>query len=269
MVHRRLSEMKTLSTAIVTTFLLLAGAEWSFAKEWRGLSPLRSTRADVVRLFNKCNEQKEACAFRLGNENVYILFSGGLPAKFSECAQRLPPETIMFIDVEFKTPRSFKTLRLDKKNFITFNPSEPRKMGLKGYWNEEDGLLINTLRGKVIQLEFLPTALDRFQCATFYYEPESFIAVIVNHYSALNVDCPTRSPKTGEKIVCSADGNVNASRGYTWTVTGGRIISGQLTDRITVDTTGVAGQTIVVTAEHRDVFGHVVIASCRVPMQTE
>ena len=99
--------MKTLITATFNLFLFFAAVECSFAKEWRGLTPLRSTRADVVRLLNQCSEQKEACAFTLENEDVYILFSGGLADDYSECAKILPAETVMFIDVQPKATPKF------------------------------------------------------------------------------------------------------------------------------------------------------------------
>ena len=62
-------------TALIVVFTLLAVQD-CFAKEWRGIAPLRSTRADVVRLFNQCSDQAEACTFSLAQEEVYILFSG-------------------------------------------------------------------------------------------------------------------------------------------------------------------------------------------------
>src|SRR5689334_8882193 len=102
--------MKNLVTAAFAIVLLLLTSQFCLAAEWYGLAPLRSTREDVVRRLNQCADQKEACAFSLGDEDVYILFSSGLTKDHSECVKRLPPQTIMFIDVEFrKTPR-FKDL---------------------------------------------------------------------------------------------------------------------------------------------------------------
>jgi hypothetical protein len=256
--------MKTFLTATVIILTLLAGVESPFAMEWRGLTPLRSTRADVVRLLNQCSDQKEACAFTLGNENVYILFSGGLTDDYAECERLLPAETIMFIDIELKATPKIKSLSLENKKFRTFNPSEPYKMGLKGYWNENDGFLINTLRGKVIQLDYLSAPADQSRCAGFYEEPASFIKMVPVHVPIVSVDCPAKPVRAGDKIAFSALTNVNAKRGYTWTVSSGKIISGQFTHQITVDTTGLSGQTIVATAEIRDVFAHTAAAACKV-----
>ncbi len=244
--------------------LLLVASEYSVAKGWRDITPLRSTRADVVRLLNQCSEQKEACAFTLDNEDIYILFSGGLTDEYAECSRMLPAETVMFINVEKKATPKIESLNLDKKKFTTFNPAEPYKMDLKGYWNESDGLLINTLRGKVIEIDYLASDADKSRCLSFYEEPESFIKIIPVHVPLITVDSSVKSARAGERVTFSAFANVNAKRGYTWTVSTGKIVSGQFTHKITVDTSGLAGQTVVATAEIRDVFSQTAVASGKV-----
>jgi PKD-like domain len=69
------------------------------------------------------------------------------------------------------------------------------------------------------------------------------------------VDGP-ESIKPGETLKLSAHSNINDKCGYTWTVSAGRIASGQYTQQITVDTTELAGHKIVITAEIGDGFGH-------------
>lgn len=43
------------------------------AKDWQGIVPLYSIRADVIRLLNQCSEHNEACKFETDSEAVYIL----------------------------------------------------------------------------------------------------------------------------------------------------------------------------------------------------
>ncbi|HEX6728946.1 MAG TPA: hypothetical protein VF074_03000, partial [Pyrinomonadaceae bacterium] len=107
--------MRSLTKLSLGVLFLLAASELSYAKEWRGLVPLRSTRSDVVQLLNQCSDQREACRFTLNTENVHILFSGGLPPEYGGCATRLPPETVMFISVEPTTKLKLANLRLDKR----------------------------------------------------------------------------------------------------------------------------------------------------------
>ena len=49
---------------------------------------------------------------------------------------------------------------------------------------------------------------------------------------------------------------MNEILGYEWTLTSGRIISGQYSKQVTIDTTGLAGQKITVTAEIGDGSHH-------------
>jgi hypothetical protein len=127
-------------------------------------------------------------------------------------------------------------------------------MGFKGYWNESEGLLINTLQGKVIQIDYLAAAADKSRCLSFYHEPESFIRIWTVHVPIIIVNSSVKYTKAGESVSFSAFANVNAKRGYSWAVTNGKILSGQLTHKITVDTSGLAGQSVIATAELRDIL---------------
>jgi hypothetical protein len=211
---------------------------------------------------NQCSDQKEACAFTEGDENIYILFSGGLRANYNGCAERLPDETVMFIDVALSKTRKLRSLRLDMKKFRTFNPSDPVKMDLKGYWSDAEGLLIKTLRGNVLQLTYLAVPNDRASCLSFYEEPESFIRVTAVHVPLVSLSCSPDSVTAGEPVVVQAYTNANARRGYTWVVSAGKIVSGQHTERVTIDTSSVKESSLIVTAELNDGFGHTAAASC-------
>jgi hypothetical protein len=70
--------------------------------------------------------------------------------------------------------------------------------------------------------------------------------------------------KAGEKLKVVAHSNVNETRGYTWTITSGKIIAGQYTNEVTIDTTGLEGQTLIVTAEIRYSMHIAITGSCSV-----
>lgn len=80
----------------------------------------------------------------------------------------------------------------------------------------------------------------------------------------ISLTCPSGRPEEGEQIVLSADYNFEVLRDITWTLSDGKIVEGQHTRTITVDTSGLAGKTIKATAECDDGFGHLVAASCEV-----
>lgn len=246
--------MKTLIKASLGFFFVAVVSNASQAKEWQGLEPLRSTRTDVIRLVNQCSDQTEACRFKLEKEDVYILFSGGLGTKYTECAARLPAGTIMLIQVRPRNPLKLSDLKLDKRAFTSFNPSAPLKRGFIGYRNQ-DGLVIQVYKKSVVQIVYLANDSDRNLCAEYYEEPESFVEVVFNHYDNMYVDGP-ESVKAGEILRMSAYSNINDKCGYNWTLSGGRIASGQYTNQITIDTAQFAGQKIVITAEIGDESGH-------------
>jgi len=251
--------MKTLIEAILG--LLFVAVVWtsSQAEEWRGLQPLRSSRSDVIRLMNQCSDQTEACRFTLEKENVYILFSGGLRTEYAECATRLPVGTIMFIQVRPRSPLKLSDLKLDKRAFTSFNPSAPLKSSFSGYRNR-DGVVIQAYKKIVVQMVYLANDYDRDLCAQYYEEPESFVEKVFNHYDSMEVVGP-ESVTAGETLKLSAYSNINDKCGYNWTLSAGRIASGQYTQRITIDTRELAGQKIVITAEIGDESGHYMTSS--------
>ena len=236
---------------ILITILLLGAAKLSYAMEWKGIVPLRSTRSDVVRLLNQCSDQIQACRFTLDNEDVHILFSGGLSDHYQVCATRLPPETVMFIAVKPREKLKLSALRLDKRTLKSFTPSAPYK--LKGY-RSSDGLVVSLFEDRILQIFYIAQPSDQHLCADFYLNPESFVQVHIVHVPMVQrVDGP-ETIKAGQILKASAMSNMNEILGYTWTVTGGRIVSGQYTNAVSVDTTGLAGRMITITAEMRGPF---------------
>ena len=121
------------------------------AKEWRGITPLHSTQADVARLFGGCADPDGGCKVRVDNEEAYFVFSNGPVVRdYNECAKKLPPNTVLLIEVVLIHPPKLSALRINKRNFRTFDPSSPPNIGYKGYINETDGLIIKTYKGRVL-----------------------------------------------------------------------------------------------------------------------
>lgn len=77
----------------------------------------------------------------------------------------------------------------------------------------------------------------------------------------LSLNCP--STETGaEKQIDLFANFVEGQFTFTWTVSAGKIIAGQGTRMMTIDTTDLAGQKVSVSVEARDDGGHAVIANC-------
>jgi len=253
--------MKLLTNGILCALLFCGVVRLSYAKDWRGLIPLRSTRADVVRMFGQCSDQKEACRFTLGDEEVYMLFSGGLASDYRECVTSLQPETLMFIEVEPRRKMKLSALNLDKQSLQYLNPSNRNDSRVKGY-RSKDGLILSLFQGRILQVFYIANQSNRNSCASYYEHRERFVAVPIVHVPSIYSVNSSRSIKTGEILKVSADSSMNETQGYAWTLSAGRIVSGQYTKTIAVDTTGLAGKKIVIEAKIRDVFGMVVSGSC-------
>jgi hypothetical protein len=68
----------------------------------------------------------------------------------------------------------------------------------------------------------------------------------------------------GERIIISAS-TIDLSRAkYKWAVSAEKIVAGQGTLNITVDTTGAGGRTITATIEMNDDEGHLTMRNCEI-----
>ena len=250
---------------LILLFIAVVCTQVSTAKPWRGIEPLRSTRADVILSLKQCVNEREACKFTIESEEVYILFSGGLPDDHSDCMNQLPPETVIFIESRpTKNSKVSKSL-LRTGRFQKFNPAAPFKVGFDGYVDKTQGLAMKTLKGRVVQLVYFSTPSDVLPCLTYYANPESFLEIYEGHVPVVSIRCPTNVVTEGELITFSASSDFQTKRGFTWNLSVGKIMRGQHTSRITVDTTGLSGQTISVAAEVMDLDRYVTaVGVCKI-----
>ena len=248
--------MNPVGKSIFLFFVFVMAAAQVVAQEWRGLMPLRSTRADVVRLFGQCSDEKPWCEFRIENEEILIVFS-----KPGDCA--VARDTVLSIQRELLNETTFAALGLDPRRFKSFDPSWPRGMGYRGYIDEKNGLLLKTFGGKIFQINYIAGKKDWSVCQTYYRRPREFVEVIFPHVPVISsVGCPETSVVAGEKVVIKAHYARTGQRtSLTWETTGGRILEGEKTSEILLDTTGVEGKAITVTVELHD-GSHTVTGSC-------
>jgi hypothetical protein len=238
-------EKENLLLSLVLLFII-EGA--SHAKEWRGITPLHSKREDVVRLFRQCADSKIDCVFELSNDRINIMFAGDLVGDFKDCSA--PPDTVLLIEVNHKSGLQFNGLGLDPKSRRAFDPSTPPNMGYVAYIDENEGLLLNTYNGNVLTSYYIAAARDRHLCPSYYEDPESIVQVgLSDSLTSVIAQCPATKPRAGERITISADAAVDRHTRYVWTLSAGKIIKGQGTKVITVDTRRLKGQTITATVD--------------------
>ena len=107
-----------LLTVILTVSLQVNYVE---AKPWRGIEPLRSTRADVERLLGskvvRCGAS--SCIYDLGDEKVFVLYASDSSCKNDDAttAWKVPVGTVIEIGVHFREDRPLSQLGFDLSKF--------------------------------------------------------------------------------------------------------------------------------------------------------
>lgn len=91
------------------------------AKAWRGIEPLRSTRADVERLFGskvvRCGGS--ACIYDLGEEIIFVLYATDSNCKNDDAttAWKVSVGTVIEIGVRFREDKPLSELPFDLSKF--------------------------------------------------------------------------------------------------------------------------------------------------------
>ncbi|HKC65387.1 MAG TPA: hypothetical protein VKB86_17225 [Pyrinomonadaceae bacterium] len=150
--------MHSVKTNIISglVFLFLS-AIISDAKEWRGLVPLKSTRADVERLLGKPGKYGR---YQFDNERANIYYAEGSCNKVDDCRCLVPSDVILEISVDLEVEMRFSTLNIDrtkyKKKIIIPDGSQAI------YSNDEEGIIytVDEVHDDVISIEYLPSAKD-------------------------------------------------------------------------------------------------------------
>jgi hypothetical protein len=172
----------------------------------------------------------------------------------------------MFIQVEPRSKLKLSDLRIDKKQLRRFGPSEFLDRRGKDY-ETTDGLVISTFKERVYQKVYIALPSDRLLCPAYYEQPEIFIQTSMVHPPmVVSIDCPQKV-NAGQNLVLQAYASPGLRRGPSWTISAGKIVSGQHTYKLVVDTTGLSSQTMEVGAELLN-SGHIVGTSCKVLVQT-
>ena len=228
------------------------------AKPWHGIEPLRSTRSDVIRSLNQCSDQREACVFTFGDEDIYILFFSGLTAEDTQCTERPPLETVMFIERRPHSAAALQDFQFAKREFTKSSLGSRwhwklrRQVNFDIYVNERDGLALKTQETRVVQAVYLPSSSEIGRCRSYYGTPESSVAVWYGHVPIATAVCPQAIVFEGQEITVNAITDIPSRTGFKWTVSDGEIVAGQYTPRIRIDTGGLAGKSIKVRVEVND-----------------
>lgn len=138
--------------------VLIIGSIKAQAEAWRGIVPLKSTRADVERLLGRPGEHGR---YQFDNERAYIEYAGTGPcARVNRCLCRVSEDTVISIYVELEIEMSFSRLKLDTKHYTKFiSRRDPTTLT---YSNEGLGIIytVDEKDDDVMAIEYLPKAKD-------------------------------------------------------------------------------------------------------------
>ncbi len=134
-----------LNRTVIAWFLMAAVAAIPvLAKEWRGIVPLVSTRADVERLLGRPMEQSlpYISFFDLKDESVRVVYSEGRCKPGIAGEWDVPPDTVLRIDVTLKKELFLKDIQMDMSKYKKIGHLHIR--GQLTYSNADEGASIHT-----------------------------------------------------------------------------------------------------------------------------
>ena len=133
-------------------------------KEWRGLVPLKSNRADVERLLGP-SDSKDFATYYLPDETVHVWYSNhGCHEQDRADRWNVVPGTVIGISVAPKKIIRLADLSLNLRRFKKENGATDLP-GDVFYADDERGFSVEVLDGIVRSLNYQPTRADKYlQC---------------------------------------------------------------------------------------------------------
>ena len=134
----------------------------STAKEWCGIVPLHSTRADVERLLKlkpvRCGGI--ACVYDLSDKTVFALYTNEPTCRNDDAATswKVPADTVIEITVRFKTPQRFSALDIDISKYD--RAPDPELKGLFYLSDYTEGVRMETSGDTVRAITYYPAKKD-------------------------------------------------------------------------------------------------------------
>jgi hypothetical protein len=142
--------------------LILVYVFSSTAKEWCGIVPLHSTRADVERLVKvkpvRCGGT--ACLYDLSHKTVFALYANEPTCRNDDATTswKVPADTVIQITVNYKTPQPFSVLNVDISKYDRVPDKELK--GLVYLTDYTQGVRMETSGDMVRAITYYPAKKD-------------------------------------------------------------------------------------------------------------
>jgi hypothetical protein len=182
--------MKKAVQLILLLGLMIAAPVCLQAKAWRGIIPLRSTKADADRILGKPIYATDFRAvYSLADEEVAISLSKQL-SRQQDCVKALPAETVLDITVVPKNELKLSQFLGDEKRYTNFNPparkkpeypaGDLHKHGDAGYIDKAEGVLVRGYRDQVLAVLYFAAAEDIHLCEGYNDGAEDFATALTD-----------------------------------------------------------------------------------------
>ena len=127
---------RRIRSVIACICIILTSVIYSQAKEWRGITPLRSTLRDVRRQFGRCTTATNtSCTYAWEKETVTFVF---LLENCGVGKARLPRRTVMRIERRPKTVTRLPDYhKIDFNHYAAFHAGEDTRY-FENYINDEE-----------------------------------------------------------------------------------------------------------------------------------
>jgi hypothetical protein len=167
-----LSPMNLFKTIAIVVVALISNVATP-AKDWRGITPLHSTRRDVERLLGPTTHNLlSGSIYMVDREPVQIVYTGqGDPAEL--CSRRVPLGTVLSILVMPEEAVSLISIGSDTDHFDSFKLYFGN-LDYRGYFDPASGFVVHSLNGRVHDVSYLANAADRRRCWNYYRNAKHF-----------------------------------------------------------------------------------------------
>ena len=140
------------------------------AKSWRGIEPLHSMRADVVRLLGPPIDGKSPhmWIYDFPEERAFIHFASGEPCEDGlPEGSKAPKDMVLLIDLYPRVPKKTAEVLAAGREYETVRAAHTPHVY---YFDSEEGIRFTVQDGVVSSMSYGPTAKDKdYRCGEYKY----------------------------------------------------------------------------------------------------
>jgi hypothetical protein len=157
--------MRILKANFFCVAALLITASVAQAKEWRGVAPLHSTRADVERLLGQ--PESDYWQYNFEEESARITYADGPCEEGLPGGWNVPKDTVIEIHIIPKQDLKLSDVLVPGKDYRQVQAAHTQHIY---YVNAEEGVRYTVFLGRVQNINYLPSAKDKhLSCGEYKY----------------------------------------------------------------------------------------------------